>query len=79
MTRIRLNTSSSFVDLPNLDLGVHASGQDEMGRFGEPFDAADTLCVALPFVDLEQRTITFKSCTKTRRLVHKAETGRPNK
>ena len=75
MTRIRLNTSSSLVDLPNLDLGVHTSGQDEVGRFGEPFDAADTLCVALPFVDLEQRTITFK----TRRLVHKAETGRPNK
>ena len=52
MARISLNASSAFVDLPNFDLAVHSSGQDEMRRLGEPLDAGDALRVALPFVDL---------------------------
>ena len=52
VARISLNASSALVDLPNFDLTVHSSGQDEMRRLGEPLDAGDALCVALPFVDL---------------------------
>ena len=52
VARISLNASSAFVDLPNFDLTVHSSGQDKMRRLGEPLDAGDALCVALPFVDL---------------------------
>ena len=46
------DTAAFVVDLPQLDLGVHGSGQDEMGRAGEPPDDGDALAVARPGVDL---------------------------
>jgi hypothetical protein len=52
MTRISLNASPAFVDLPQFDLGVHPSGQEEMPRLREPLDAGDALGMALPLVDL---------------------------
>ena len=52
MTGVGLNASPAFVDLPDFNLAVHSARENEVSRFGEPFDAGNTLCVTLPFVDL---------------------------
>ena len=52
MTGVGLNASPALVDLPDFNLAVHSARENEVSRFGEPFDAGNTLCVTLPFVDL---------------------------